>query len=62
MKFAVNLQNEDLHWFSGKRTFIDGGGYTSFNEGVGSRFPSSVFMWFWVFLWTSNVSSCIRGF
>ena len=25
MELAVNLRNEDLHWFSGKRTFIDGG-------------------------------------
>ena len=32
-----------------------------FNEGVGSRVISSVFMWFCIFLWTSNVSSFIRG-
>ena len=34
MKFAVNLQNEDLHWFSGKRTFNDGSVYMRFNGGV----------------------------
>ena len=27
MELAVNLWNEDLHCFSGKRTFIDGGVY-----------------------------------
>ena len=23
MELVVNLRNEDLHWFSGKRTFTD---------------------------------------
>ena len=54
MELAVNLRNEDLHWFSGKRTFIDGGVYIRFRGGVGSRvIISSVFMWFCIFLWTS---------
>ena len=61
MELDVNLRNEDLHWFSGKRTFIDGGVYMRFNGGVGSRVTSSVFMWFCVSLWTPNISSCIRG-
>ena len=56
IELPVNLQNEDLHWFSGKRTFIDGGVYMRFNEGVSSRVTSSVFMWFFVSLWTPNVS------
>ena len=25
MELVVNLQKEDLRWFSGKRTFIDSG-------------------------------------
>ena len=41
---VVNLRNEDLHWFSGKRTFIDGGVYMRFSGGVGSRVTCSVFM------------------
>ena len=54
MELAVNLRNEDLHWFSGKRTFIDGGVYIRFRGGVGSRvIISSVFMWFCIFLRTS---------
>ena len=61
MELDVNLRNEDLHWFSGKRTFIDGGVYMRFNGGVGSRVISSEFMWFCVSLRTPNVSSCIRG-
>ena len=32
---VVNLRNEDLHWFRGKRTFIDGGVYMRFSGGVG---------------------------
>ena len=35
MDLVVNLRNEDLHWFCGKRTFIDGGVYMHFSEGVG---------------------------
>ena len=27
MELAVDLRYKDLHWFSGKRTFIDGGVY-----------------------------------
>ena len=60
MELAVNLRNEDLHWFSGKRTFLDGGVYMRFNGDVGSR-VISVFMWFCVSSWIPNVSSCIRG-
>ena len=56
MELAVNSQNEDL-----KRTFIDGGACMRFSGGVGSSVSSSVFMWFCIFLWTPNVSSCIRG-
>ena len=37
MELVVNLQNEDLHWFSGKMTVIDSGVYMRFNGGVGSR-------------------------
>ena len=61
MELAVNLQNEDLHWFSGKWTFIDGDAYMRFNGGVGSRVISSEFKWFFVSLWTPNVSSCSKG-
>ena len=51
MELAVNLQNEDLNWFSWKRTFIDGSVYMRFNGDVGSRVVSSVFMWFCVIMW-----------
>ena len=61
MELAVNLRNEDLHWLSGKRTFIECGMYMRFNGGVGSRVSSSVFMWVCVSLWTPNISSCIWG-
>ena len=61
MELDVNLRNEDLHWFSGKRTFIDGGVYIRFNRSVGSRVISSEFMWLCVSLWTPNISSSIRG-
>ena len=44
MDLVVNLWNEDLHCFCGKRTFIDGGVYVCFSRGVGSRVTSSVFM------------------
>ena len=44
MDLVMNLRNEDLHWFCGKRTFIDGGVYMRFSAGVGSRVISSVFM------------------
>ena len=54
MELAVNLRNEDLHWFSRKRTFIYGG--------VDSRVTSSVFILFCVSLWTTNFSSCIREY
>ena len=43
MELVVNLPNEDLHWFSGKSTFIDGGVYIHFSGGVGSWLPSSIF-------------------
>ena len=52
----------DLHWLSGKRTLIDGGVHIRFDGGVGSRVISFVFKWFCILLWTSNVSSWIRGF
>ena len=61
MELVVNLRNENLHWFSGKRTFIDGGDYMGFNGGEGFNVTFSAFMWFCVSLWTPNVSSCIRG-
>ena len=61
MELAVNLRNKDLHWFSGKRTFIDGSVYIRFDSGVGSRVISSVFMWFCISLQTPNVSFSIRG-
>ena len=38
--FFVNFRNEILHWFCGKRTFIDGGVYMRFNGGAGSRITS----------------------
>ena len=44
MELVINLRNEHLHWFSGKRTFIDSGVYIHFSEAVGSRVTSSVFM------------------
>ena len=40
----MNLRNEDLHWFSGKMTFMDGGVYMGFSGGVDSRVPPSVYM------------------
>ena len=61
IELAANFRNEDLHWFSGKRTFINGGVYMHFNGGVGSRVTFSVFMWLRVSLWTPNVPSCISG-
>ena len=62
MELVVNLQNEDLRWFSGKRTFIDRGLCMRFSGSVGSSVTSFVFMWFRISLWTPNVSSCTRGF
>ena len=35
MKLLVNLWNEDLHWFSGKRTFTDSGVYMRLSVAVG---------------------------
>ena len=35
MELVVNLQNEDLHRFSGKRNFMDGRVYMRFNRGAG---------------------------
>ena len=61
MELAANVRNEDLHCFSGKKTFIDVGVYMHFNGGVASRVTFSVFMWFCVSLWTPNVPSSIRG-
>ena len=42
--FVVNLRNENLHWFYGKKNFIGGGIYVSFNGDVGSRVTFSVFV------------------
>ena len=61
MELDVDLRNEDLHWFSRRRTFIDGGIYMRFNRDIGSRVISSELMWFCVSLWIPNVSSPIRG-
>ena len=44
MDLFVNFRNEDLHWFFGKRIFIDGGVYMRFSGSIGSRVPTSVFM------------------
>ena len=44
MDVVVNLRNKYLHWFCGKRTFIDGGVYMRFNGGVGLRITSSAFI------------------
>ena len=38
MDLVVNLRNEDLHWFCGKMTFIDGGVDMHFSGCGGSRF------------------------
>ena len=43
MDLVVNLPNEDLYWFCGKKTFIDGGVYVRCSMGVGSRVTSSNF-------------------
>ena len=61
MELAVNLRNEDLRWFSEKRTFIDGSVYMRFNGVAVSSVISSVFMWSCISLWTPKISSCIRG-
>ena len=42
MDLVANLGNKDLHWFCGKRTFIDGGVYMRFNGGVRSKVTCSV--------------------
>ena len=60
MELAVNLWNENLHWFSAKRAFIEGGVCIPFNGGVDSRVISSVLIWFCVSLYTPSVSACIR--
>ena len=49
MDLVMNLRNEDLHWFYGKKNFIGGGIYVNFNGDVGSRVTFSVFVWFWIF-------------
>ena len=49
MELVVNLQNEDLQWFSGKKSFIDGGMSMGFTEGEGSRVTIYVFMQFYIF-------------
>ena len=46
MVVAVNVLNEDLHWFCGKRALIDDGVYIFLNGGVGSKVASSLPMWF----------------
>ena len=45
MVVAVNFLIEDLHWFCGKRTLIDGDVYMRLNGGVDSRIVSLP-MWF----------------
>ena len=50
MELALNLWNENLHWFSAKRAFIEGGVSIRFNGGVDSRVISSVLIWFCVSL------------
>ena len=50
MELAVNLWNENLHWFSAKRAFIEGGVCIRFNGGVDSRVISPVLIWFCVSL------------
>ena len=42
MFVVVDFLNEDLHWFCGKRTSIDGGVHMRLNEGVGSKVASSL--------------------
>ena len=44
----MNFLNEGLHLFWGKRTLIDGGVYTRFNEGVGSKFAPFFQTLFWI--------------
>lgn len=46
MVAEVYFPNEDLHWFCGKRTFIDSGVYMRLNAGEDSRFAPSVLLWF----------------
>ena len=46
MVVAVNFQNEDLHWFCGKRTLIGDSVYMCFNGSVGSKVASSLLIWF----------------
>ena len=46
MVVAVNFVNEDLHWFCGERTLIDGGVYMVLNGGVDTKVASSLSMWF----------------
>ena len=48
LELVENLQNEDLHWFSEKRIFIDGGVYMRISGRVGSRNASSVFFIFFI--------------
>ena len=60
MELIVNLRDEDLRWFSGKRTFIDGSVYMRFSGRVGSRITSSVFMWFCIF-WCRCVIGKVEG-
>ena len=42
MDLVVDFRNEDLPWFCGKRSFIDGGVYMRFNGGVDSKVTSSL--------------------
>ena len=46
MDFVENLQNENLHWFCGNRTFIDGGVYVRCSVGISSRVTSTLFRLF----------------
>ena len=49
MVVAVNFLIEDLHWFCGKRTLIDGDVYMRLNGGVDSRVVVLHFgiYWYW---------------
>ena len=41
MVATVNFLNEDLHWFSRKRTLTGGGVYMHLNGGADSKIASS---------------------
>ena len=62
MELAVNLWNEDLHWFNGRRSFIYCGVHMGFNGDVGSRVIGFAFSYgHQMFLLVSRVSKDSRG-